>query len=535
MDPDSVGRTVERVRLHDDDLIIVDQQHLDDAGMVQQVDLASIKAVAHLAALSVAKRRAMAEDRRQRIRSDVREFAKVCWITDPVLGEMPFPPWDWQLNLLHLWATTRLCVVLKARQLGVSWLVAIFVTWVAMFNPSQRILLVSIGQREADKLLEKVAFILRKLPPDIRPRYTSLVRIIRFPDIDSEIESLPSTGGVGRSRSASIVVLDEHAHQDNADAIFVAIEPTVQKGKLLSISTANGVGVLHTRLYKGAAEKANGFQAVFIPWYAHPERDEEWREAERARLNASAQPQLFAQEYPENDIEAFVSTGNPVWTVEDLNRLEPIVKAPEPDFPGLWVYEPPKPDARYVIGADTSEGLETSDWCSATVLRLDKDEEGYRAEQVAQLRGLWAPEVFAQILDRLALRYCEHEAPRGYRTVLLGVERNNHGHAVLLRLRQLNPTDKPYALTFWKKRLGWVTDTQTRPLMFDELAGATRELRLRVHDPATISQMSTFHATKYGGEAQRGYHDDDVAAMAIAWAHHRKAFGVVLDVPKRAA
>lgn len=482
-----------------------------------------------LVADEMLRARATTEDRVSRCRESIREFAKHVWLNDPIAGEIPFAMWDWQPGLLELWARERKVCILKARQLGVSWLVAVYVVWVALFRPHSRILLISTDQRESDKLLEKVKFVIRTLPEWLRPPaslMTTNTRLVRFGHLDSEIEALPSTGKVGRSRTASVVILDEHAHQDQDSAIWTAIKPAVERGQVLSISTGNGLGPLHTRLYKAAVSgKGGGFVPVFIPWDAHPDRDEEWREREREEFRLSAEPRMFEQEYPANDVEAFIITGNPVWTAEQLDALS--IEDVAPTEPGLWLYRPPDKGSRYVIGADCSEGLPDGDWSSASVIRVWKDDDGYRGEQVAVLRGLWPPEEYAMRLHRLALHYSGDD---GVRRVMVGVERNNHGHAVLLRMRQLNPKDKPYSLSAWGNKLGWHTTTTTRPLMYDEYAGAIRLRRVDIHDPGTLSQMSTFASNARGGEAQSGFHDDDVTAMAIGWQHHRRAFGVVLDV-----
>ena len=480
------------------------------------------------------------DSRVQACSDDIREFAKHVWLNDPNRGPVPFAMWDWQLGLLELWTEQRAVCVLKARQLGVSWLVAVYVLWRALFNHGQRILLVSIGQREADKLLEKVSFIVENLPDWLRPpesSITSNVTKLRFELLDSEIESLPASGGVGRSRSASLVVLDEHAWQARDAEIWTAIKPTVEHGQVISISTANGLGPLHTRIYKAAKQGRSKFTPVFIPWSADPRRNEAWYETERAEYEMAEQVNEFVQEYPANDEEAFIVTGNPVFTAQLLSSLP--VEHVNPKEPGLWVYREPEAGARYVIGADTSEGVSGGDWSSACVLKVERlpGDDGelplYKAEQVAQLRGRWEPELYAKKLDALA-RYYAVEFKRGQaRQVQVGVERNNHGHAVLVVLRQLNPQEEPYSIAAWGGKLGWMTNVQTRPIMYDTWAGAVRGGQVIIHDPGTVSQMSTFAQTKQGGEAQSGYHDDDCTSQAIAWMHHRRAFGAVVEVSKR--
>jgi len=145
--------------------------------------------------------RATVDREREAALADVRAFAGHAWILHPTDGPMKFVPWPWQPRLLAIFAVTRLLVVLKARQLGVSWLAAIYALWFAIRKPGQVVLLISQRQDDADKLLEKVAFIYARLPA-WRPIANVATRSIRFPGLGSEIESLPATDHIGRSRTA---------------------------------------------------------------------------------------------------------------------------------------------------------------------------------------------------------------------------------------------------------------------------------------------------------------------------------------------
>jgi len=462
--------------------------------------------------------------------ADVRVFARYARILHPERGEIPFKPWRWQPDLLHMFATTRLLVILKARQLGVSWLAAIYALWVAM-KPGKKVLLISKGQDEADDLLAKVTFIFDRLPEWLRPFSRRNTSELEFPDLASSIESFPATEGVGRSKTASVVIIDEHGHQRWARKIFLALKPVVENGQLISISSANGQGALHTHIYLNGKPRAgqkrgspgpNGFVSVFIPWSAHPERDAYWRERARAEMSDLDDAE-FAQEYPANDTEAFIVSGRPVFRAEDITAQSVVVgKGGET---GVTYFADPEPGKVYVIGADTSEGLAQSNWCYAEVLERDS------GDQVAVLAGRWAPDVYAAKLDRLARHYGQH-ASRGSQTVIVGVERNNHGHAVILELRHLSAGGAPYAIyRAWDKHLGWPTTSATRPVMVDQLEAALRTKALTVHDAGTVDQLGTFAYNDDGRpEAQEGYHDDAVLALAIAWQLRRRAFGRTLDV-----
>lgn len=463
--------------------------------------------------------------------ADVREFvARYVWILHPTLGPMKFVPWGWQLVLLGMMMAERLLSILKARQLGVTWLAASFALWHAMFHPGRHVLLLSIGQDEANDLIAKVSFIFHRLPEWMKPVMRENTRSIRFPLLDSEIEALPATKGAGRSKTASLVILDEHGHQDYADEIYLALSPAVEQGKLFSISTANGEGALHSRIYLEAKEGRNGFRAVFIPYSAHPERDAEWYARKRAELNELSDAE-FAQEYPGNDDEAIASTGLPVFPRDKLRamRLEPGTK-----LGALTIYREPVEGAVYAIGADPAEGAADSDWSSAAVIRVDQvDGTGYAGEQVAQLRGRWAPEVFADKLDELARRYARHATSKQRQPVVLAWERNNHGHAVRVALQAKYDVRAPYALYRARDgKLGWLQTAEARALLVDQLAAAVRSDSLALHDAGSVGQFRTFHENEKGKpEAQTGFHDDDVFAVGIAWQMRRLLFGRVLTAP----
>lgn len=469
--------------------------------------------------------------------ADVRTFVKYAWILHPTAGPMKFMPWTWQLALLGMFMSQRLLSILKARQLGVSWLAAIFALWTAMFRPGQRVLLLSVGQEEANDLLGKVSFIFHRLPEWMKPVMRENTRSMRFPLIDSEIEALPATKGAGRSATASLVILDEHAHQDWADEILLALAPAVEHGKLFSISTANGEGALHSRIYLEAKEGRNGFQAVFIPWWAHPARDANWRARKRAELSELSDAQ-FSQEYPADDEEAIASTGLPIFPREKLRGMP--VELGRHGGPGITIFRDPAPDELYVIGADPAEGAADSDWSAASVVRIWQEEgAGYRGEQVAVMRGRWAPEDFAARLDKLARHYARHVTPKRRQPVILGWERNNHGHAVRVAIQAVYGQSAPYSLYRARDgKYGWLQMAESRALLIDQLAAAVRTDAIDLHDAGTIGQFRTFHENEKGKpEAQRGFHDDDVFAVGIAWQLRRLAFGRVLtsSAERRAA
>lgn len=70
-------------------------------------------------------------------------------------------------------------------------------------------------------------------------------------------------------------------------------------------------------------------------------------------------------------------------------------------------------------------------------------------------------------------------------------------------------------------RLGWDTNTATRPAMLSQLKEALDSRVLRLYDKVTIEELYSFIITQtsstWKAQAEVGAHDDTVMALAIAW------------------
>ena len=229
------------------------------------------------------------------------------------------------------------------------------------------------------------------------------------------------------------------------------------------------------------------------------------------RLRSRELREMFAQEYPINDIEAFITSGRPVFDNGKLSELLVLLADVKPvetlDSKSLTIWKKPHRGRTYVAGADTSEGVSGGDYSCMVV--LDRE----RCEEVATLYGLFPPPVFARKCAELALRY---------NNALLGVERNNHGHTVLNILKSRSGYNnlyhhREYNSTTRSRKLGWDTNLRTKPIMIDELAQAISEGSLAINDPEFVRECLTYVYNDNGGTgAQNGCHDDRVIAMAIA-------------------
>ena len=71
------------------------------------------------------------------------------------------------------------------------------------------------------------------------------------------------------------------------------------------------------------------------------------------------------------------------------------------------------------------------------------------------------------------------------------------------------------------KKLGWDTNTATRPKMLSELKEAIDKRLIKLYDGRTINEMFSFivvqTSTAWKAQAEKGANDDLVMALAIAW------------------
>jgi hypothetical protein len=222
------------------------------------------------------------------------------------MGTMPFHLWDAQKELLEAIETEPRLLILKARQLGITWLVCAYALWLCLHRPQRLVLTFSIGQNEANEMMRRMHAMYWRLTPELRATLP-LVEKDNTEEMvwsnGSRIESLPSRKSAGSGYTASLIILDEFAKNENAAALYTAVKPTIDGGgKMIILSTANGAGNLFHEMVEKARKGLSRFAFRFLPWQARPGRDAAWYASVEADAIDSS---LMKQEYPATPDEAF--------------------------------------------------------------------------------------------------------------------------------------------------------------------------------------------------------------------------------------
>jgi hypothetical protein len=340
---------------------------------------------------------------------------------------------------------------------------------------------------------------------------------------------------------------------------------------ILIESTANGVGGYFYDMWKQAERGENDFIPVFLPWftdvtYTREFEDSEDRELFTSQVNmtfrdstgkdvhteeyelmttfdltyeqlnwrkwtiknkCNGDVEQFCQEYPSTPDEAFIASGRPRFSVSSLKQyrkkciegrkgyLEWVSKNPD-NFQVKFIDDPkgyieiwkePEEERFYSIGGDVAEGLVTGDYSVGTVMSDDFDIH-------ASWYGHIDPDLFGEELVKLAVYYNQ-----GY----LGIESNNHGLTALKSVQRLEYWNIFFQKTYDKisdtisQKIGWSTNTRTKPLMINKLAEFIREKWLGIKWTTLINECLTYVIEDNGAtNAQEGCHDDTVMSCAIA-------------------
>jgi hypothetical protein len=401
----------------------------------------------------------------------------------------------------------RLVVILKARQLGMTWLVLGYALWMALFRPAATVLLFSRRDDEAVDLLK----VRLKGMYDRLPSWLKVRRFLVDNDHEwslsngSRVLAFPTTAG--DSYSATLAIVDEADLVPDLERLMNAVKPTIDAGGrmvLLSRSDKSRPDSPFKRIYVAARQATNGWAPIFLPWHARPDRDAAWYDAQRADIQSrTGSLDALHEQYPATDAEALAARSldkriAPQWIQQCFREQAPLADLPPgaPSLPGLEVYALPQPGHAYVIGADPAEGNPTSDDSAATVLDTSNGEE------VSALAGKFQPSTFAGHLDAIS---------RWFNTANILCERNNHGHAVLLWLRDHAAC---CLLCGHDGQAGWLSSSKGKALLYDAAADACRLNETVIHSFATQHQLASIEGSSLRAPEQQ--HDDRADSFALA-------------------
>ena len=434
-------------------------------------------------------------------------FNKYVKIQHPVQGLISFDTYDFQDECVNMFIENRFSIILKSRQLGMSTLTAAYASWLALFQKDKNILIIATKLSVAQNFIKKVKTIIRNLPqwlvlPTI---VTNNKQLIEFSH-GSSVKAIPTSDDAGRSEALSLLIIDEAAFVKNFDDLWMGLYPTISTGgRVILLSTPNGVGGQYYKLYTDAEAGLNEFASIKIPWDAHPERDDEWFKKETSNLSTRQISQEFLCD--------FASSGETLMDKNDIRWLTANVRPPiERAGPGnnVWVWKYPLSEHKYIISADVARG-DSKDYSAFHIIDVDS------CECVVEYKGKIPPDRFGDLLSEYGLKYNK---------ALVCPENNSYGYATILRLKEIQ-----YPNLYYPKRkgayvggyvpvgnnevAGFATTAKTRNIILTKLEEVVRNKQLYLYSSRLIEEIKTFTWKGNKAQAMRGYNDDLVMSIAI--------------------
>lgn len=431
-----------------------------------------------------------------------------CKIYDATTGVwIPFDLWPEQLAIVEQLDTVQLMVVLKARQLGITWLMLCFALWLMIFRPISAVLIFSRRDDDATYLLgdERLRGIYKHLPQWLRAASEPISSSHQWKlSNGSTVKAFPTTGG--DSYTASFALVDEADLVPDLNRLMRSVKPTIDAGGklvLISRSDKSQPESEFKKIYIAAKAKKNGWTSVFLPWYVRPSRTQEWYDQQTREIQhrTGSLDDLYEQ-YPAVDAEALAPRSldkrlNPQWLINCFEERDPLTGF-GPAIPALRIFQIPVMSEQYMIGIDPAEGNPTSDDSSICVISVTT------GEQVACMSGKIEPTVVGSYADILG---------RYYNFAMLMPERNNHGHSTIAWLQANSKLRILYGLD---GKPGWLSSVRGKAALYDILADAIRNQETTIYDFGTFTQLSSIEGSTL--RAPEGQLDDKAIAFALAWA-----------------
>ena len=223
----------------------------------------------------------------------------------------------------------------------------------------------------------------------------------------------------GRAEVIHHLLLDEHAFyisEATENIIVPAMARRPPEGTVDSFSTPNGEENEFNKWYVEAKEGRSMFTAHFYPWFAHyeytiplgdkrvrevSETDKEefsligeeealkfannltfnqirwrrWMQKVMESLRRKGETRtLFGQEFPENDVDCFLSTGDQWYEVELIEKLAKTCYDAPHKVGGMNIWYLPEEGKKYLVIVDPGQGKITQS--AISVLTFKKDELG---------------------------------------------------------------------------------------------------------------------------------------------------------------
>lgn len=450
-------------------------------------------------------------------------FKKYAKIQHPMKGKILFNLYPFQEDTLRQLRDNRFNIILKSRQMGISTLTAGYALHNMIFNPDFKVLVIATKQDVAKELVKKVQIMWEFLPSWMKQglEIVNNNKLSLVFSNGSEINAVSSSPDAARGQAISLLILDECAFLPYATEIWTAAQMTLSTGgSCIMLSTPNGVGNLFHQVWQQAEEGTpvggvEKFNPISLPWYLHPERDQQWRNQQELLLGK----RMAAQEC---DCD-FATSGHTVVESDILQYYETSGQISDPlERRGIggdyWIWKYPDYTKTYLVCCDVSRG-DGEDYSAFHVIDVES------VEQVAEYKGKVDTQMLGNLLVSVATEY---------NNALLIVDNRNIGWSTIQVVIDSGYKNLYYSFKndpYLDENIhlrknhdlkqkedmvpGYSITVKTRPVLISKLDNYFRDKAPIIHSKRFLNELQVFMWIDGKPQAQRGYNDDLVMAFCM--------------------
>lgn len=263
-------------------------------------------------------------------------------IVDKHAALVPFNLWPHQERLLA--EMDKRTIILKPRQIGSSAFWCALAATDFILEDNLRMVILAHEAGTTTRLIDRVKFYLRsfeeKTGMAIPYKYNSRGEMIRSDNGNTLYIGTAGNRTFGVGDTIHWLLCSEVSRFEDAETVMTNVLQAVpREGRVIVESTANGYGNWYQLQWEKAQEPDSTFKPIFISYKDVPEYQEPgWEEAKRGEY---VDERLFRQDFPRTPEEAFLSSGNPFFDLEALQRLkEAATVTPttgELSMEGIWL------------------------------------------------------------------------------------------------------------------------------------------------------------------------------------------------------
>ena len=466
-----------------------------------------------------------------RIGKSVFSFLRHVKIQEPGDLELDYTLWEHLRDFYNNLLCCNLIDMIKAKQVGISWALAIWALYKIYTKDSFPVLEISKGETESHALLQKSKVVYRNLPKwmQIYTLYPDTTEKFGFKENGSIIEAFPSTETSGIGKTAGLVIHDESDFHPYYEINLSHTRATVadsSERQLVSVSTVDKMkpNSYFKRHFRESQANRNGFKALFYPYNVRPNRDDAFYQS-MVREN-EATPWVVEGNYPRTIDEALSpQSATSCFNKDVLLDLWNNCKEPIETRQGfIHIYSRPRVGVTYSAGVDVGEGVGL-DYSSLDIVGKD----GINSEVVAKIyTNTLATDLFAYEIHKLCGEYFNP---------LLAVENNAIGVAVINKLVELGYTNlfsseadnkkKTHRELSGSEKKGWTTGEKNKQTGVVELIEIVNSGGLITKFKPQIQEMMEFQWVNGKPEATGATHGDTVISLMLAHQMLKRSHSVV--------